>query len=646
VRPAFAELFARCSWAHHCVEFPEFVALLDAYRHSTVRPPTRAVLRHDITLLAQQMRVAVINRLKQYCRSCPLTIAIDGWTNVRQDKVTNVMVLCGGVAFYWCSIVNVVSRNTAMWMLNPVSAVLQDIKREGIIFNALVADNEQVNKTLHRLLLPTYPFLIRSPCAAHLIQLCVNHALNLPSIEPILVGMEELLRSFRSKEQRQKLRQVQIAANSNSSYLNLIKPCDTRWSSHLAAARRLLDLRASVDMVLPQPIQFWADLTELDRFLQPFAHSTDRVQSDWSTLYDFYTEFKKLLTHVKDTPATSPFHSAKDSINNIIVGMWEKHVVMDTVIMAAVVSFDATVEEAFKMQMTNARRWFTDFAAQYAVYWTLSDATTVLEASETLTNEWSAFKARKADSCYRDLLDDIDAIRNAARRSEKKFDARAVWALYLDESPVLAHAAIALLSIAGSEACVERSFSAQGAVHSDRRNRLTDSIVEAEMFIKFNRPALRRAAGEVRKRENVEEMDDGYVEAEDAPSVAELFRKVSVAEQEGKQPPQQQPEQQEQQEQQEAGSELDVPAVLPEVSSVPRPAPSTDDVQRFIAEYVREHTITARFRWASHHEQQLQAAAVVCQPPMRDVVTVLKKKIMNYVKAQAEQEAAAEDVVM
>ena len=40
------------------------------------------------------------------------------------------------------------------------------------------------------------------------------------------------------------------------------------------------------------------------------------------------------------------------------------------------------------------------------------------------------------------------------------------------------------------------------------------------------------------------------------------------------------------------------------------------------------------------------SCAVACQPPMRDVVTVLKKKIMNYVQAQAEQEAAAEDVVM
>jgi hypothetical protein len=82
------------------------------------------------------------------------------------------------------------------------------------------------------------------------------------------------------------------------------------------------------------------------------------------------------------------------------------------------------------------------------------------------------------------------------------------------------------------------------------------------------------------------------------------------------------------------------------VRSVPRPPPSTDDVQRFIVEYVASHTITARFRWQPHHEQQLQAAAVAFTPPMRDVVSVLKKKVMNYVRDVAEQEAAKEAVAV
>ena len=137
--------------------------------------------------------------------------------------------------------------------------------------------------------------------------------------------MEELLRSFRYKEHRLKLKQVQLAASDNKSYLCLIKPCDTRWSSHLAAARRLLKLRVFVDTVLQQAPQFWVQLAEVVRFLEPFATATNVVQADRSTLFDFYTQFKAILKHVKDTPPASAFHPAKDSITNVIIGVWEKH---------------------------------------------------------------------------------------------------------------------------------------------------------------------------------------------------------------------------------------------------------------------------------------------------------------------------------
>ena len=635
VRPALAELFASCSLPHHLIELPQLIAALNAYRSSDIALPSRATLRQDILTLAQQLRAAVVRRLKGYCRSYPLTVAIDGWTNVRQDKVTNVLILCGGVAFYWCSIVNVSSRNTAVWMHDPMRRVLEEIKQEGLIFSALVADNEQVNKTLHHLLLPSFPFLIRSPCAAHLIQLCVNHALNLPAIEPIFTGMEELLQSFRYKEHRLKLKQVQLAATDHRSYLCLIKPCDTRWSSHLAAARRLLQLRAFVDTVLPQTPQFWVELTEVVRFLEPFAIATNIVQLDRSTMYDFYKQFKTILKHVRDTPSTSPFHDAKDKITNVVVGVWEKHVCWDAIIITAHLSFDTTVDAAFTEKMSAARRWFTDWAAEYAVYWSLSAATTLTEARNSTTLEWSRYVSRAPGSCFDQLDNDVAAIRASHAHQQKPFDPRAVWALYLDEAPVLAHAAVALLSIAGSEAAVERSFSAQGSTHSDRRNRLQDEIVEAEMFVKFNRLALQRAAGEQQgSSDKVQEMSDKYEDTSDAPSVADLFKRIAEPEQDEQQP-----------QQQEQGSELDeLPAEPVVVRSVARPPPSTDDVQRFVEEYVRTHTITARFRWQPHHEQQLQAAAVGFNPPMRDVVSVLKKKVMVYVRGLAEQDAAGEDV--
>ena len=61
-----------------------------------------------------------------------------------------------------------------------------------------------------------------------------------------------------------------------------------------------------------------------------------------------------------------------------------------------------------------------------------------------------------------------------------------VWRGLEAEAPLLAHPAIALLCVAGSEAAVERSFSAQDTVMTKKRNRLSDQSVQDEMFIRFN----------------------------------------------------------------------------------------------------------------------------------------------------------------
>jgi hypothetical protein len=196
-------------------------------------------------------------------------VAVDGWTNVNTSKVTNVVILCGGVAYYWCSIVNGHNHNTAAWLQTALVKVLNGIKAEGLMFTALVADNERVNRTLWELLLEPFPFLIRSPCAAHLIQLCVNKALELPLIDHLFTSMEVLLRRFRLKEARLKLKNLQVAnplrttaASSTPVVYGLLRPQDTRWSSWLYASQRLLMLRAYIDMVVAQEASFWSGIEE------------------------------------------------------------------------------------------------------------------------------------------------------------------------------------------------------------------------------------------------------------------------------------------------------------------------------------------------------------------------------------------------
>ena len=103
------------------------------------------------------------------------------------------------------------------------------------------------------------------------------------------------------------------------------------------------------------------------------------------------------------------------------------------------------------------------------------------------------------------------------------FNPKAVWNLYLADShaPLISHAAVALLSVSASEAAVERTFSAQGLVHSDLRNRMSGDTVESEMFIKSTNGRCRKwRNGRWTECEKVgeesaevgDEEDDGQVE--------------------------------------------------------------------------------------------------------------------------------------
>jgi hypothetical protein len=579
-------------------------------------------------------------------------VAVDGWTNVNTSKVTNVVILCGGVAYYWCSIVNGHNHNTAAWLQTALVKVLHGIKAEGLMFTALVADNERVNRTLWELLLEPFPFLIRSPCAAHLIQLCVNKALELPLIDPLFTSMEVLLRRFRLKEARLKLKNLQVAnplrttaASSTPVVYGLLRPQDTRWSSWLYAAQRLLMLRAYIDMVVAQEASFWSGIEELVQFLKPFQVATDVMQQDSSTLFDVWRQFKRLLTHVRGVPPSSLFHSSKDAIINIILDLWEKHINIDAVIVCAQLSFDSSADDIFPDKIQDARRWFIDFAAQYALYWHIADSSDADLASvkRSALREWSNFLGRTQGTCFDRLDSDIEDLRKVHSDSPAAF-ARAVWNLYLADAPIISYAAVAILSVCGSEAAVERSFSAQGLVHTDLRNRLGDTTVENEMFIKFNQRTLAGAEGHPQRKAPhsgdgialgyCAEMGEDYASEEDdaLPSVVGLFTRpearaaefAAVA----------------------ATVEVDeakevVPAVI---SQVPRPPPA-DDMAAFIEHVILDIGVTPVFRWTEARMNRLWTIGQQWSPPMMDTDVVLRKKVMAVVRArEAAKDAASAEV--
>lgn len=656
--PAIAAFFARAGIAHHVIGFPECIAAFDAYRNSNIALGDRRDVKRHQLLLAQTLRQKVLKAARSHCRSHPLTIGIDGWTNVRRDKVTNVVILCGGVAYYWCSIVNSSYHNTAKWLLVPLLKVLDDIKGYGLMFSALVTDNEEVNKTLHNLLLPHYPFLIRSPCAAHLLQLCVRKALSQPTIEPIMTAMEELLAAFRYKDARLTLKNLQLTANNNTTYHCLIRPNDTRWSSWLYASRRLLKLRVYCDVVVPQQPDFWVNLQEVVRFLTPFQLATDIMQSDCSTIYDLYSQFKVLLQHVDALSPASCFFPSKDEIHNLVIAVFDKHVDMDLVIACALLSFDPHATTLFPSRLKAAREAFINFAAQYSLYWNLSSASTLDEARNQAFAEWTAWTARTPGSDFEDMDEEVNRLRsyhilNHQQHSQhdrlfSRWNPRAAWSNHVTSAPVLSLGAIALLSVAGSEAAVERTFSSQGNIHNQYRNRLSDETVEAEMYCKFNGEALKRRPRERDTGKWIELTDDYEEMPLNETVTASLFltrvaEGVKAHDEEVERAEQERIEEEERSEGREQAGEKEEEKEEsfspPSISIIPDPpVPATaDDVHRFIVHYVKTvpwpSGIHAKFRWTERYRAHLSNASQNWIPPINDTDKVLQDKIMKYVRS-------------
>jgi hypothetical protein len=581
---ALARLCAQSSIAHNVLDSPEFKQFLDCLGWNSAHP-TRESLRSSILELASDLRDQLVSRL----HSAPLTVAADGWTNVRHEKVTNVVLCSQGVAYYWCSIVNATERNDAVWLSEQLIAVIRTLMTEHKLqITALVVDNEAVNKAAFNRMKVAFPFLIHIPCAAHTVQLAVRSCLALPAFAPTVAQISALIAFFSVKENRQELKRVQAFRGSKS--LVVLKPCDTRWSSMHIAAERLLFMRrdiecCNVESVLPSKDAFFAALEALCKFLKPFHNATDAIQSDKATLLTVYEQFTTLLAHAHDTNSGAAEH---------VLERWQKHINVPATVAVAWCSFAAIPPS---LNEAAARDFIVEFGADFLLAYCPGKATRE-QICDDLTRQIAEVNAQ----CGR--FGNLNRDRVSIERGG--WCPLLLWALYKQHT--LSTIARVLLSLSASEASVERTFSAQGAVHTKNRNRLANPVVQAEMFLKFNQRVMQQ------RREDpsppalgVVEMDDAY-DSDDCVTLADHFQAAGVSSGEDEEedaefpvaPAEEQKDEPMEEESDESANEEAAAAVAASANSRRirrQPSARFPTLADFTAWFIREYHITPATTW-------------------------------------------------
>lgn len=500
--------FALLSLPLSLVENRDFLNMIAILRkHPQISIPSRYTLKKHEANAERIVKELVIARLKG--PQSFVSLAVDGWTNIRHEKLLNAIPICQGIAYYWKSIVNGLADNSAPNQYNGLQPVIKDMIDHGIYIVALVADNEAVNGTLFRLLQADYPFLVQVGCAAHTIQLCVRNILELPGVMDVIAGMSTILNSFeKNKAFRIRLKNVQLISSTSTTrkpkIYSIIKPCDTRWSSTLRTAERMILLQDGINMIIRQPDSFWNNLKSLCNFLQPFQIATDIIQRDSSTLMDVYTQFCNLLAYIDSIDSANPFFNAKAEAKDVILFYWKKFVNVNAVICCAMFSFDDSYKTLFTpTERAAAQEWFFTFGAEFLWFYEMTDLDSLHDVRLTIQMQYGEFVSRSGgfqtmDVFQKDIKDrqlkiNQSVSTSASDGSSKTYsywNPKVVWSQHFETAWELCQCVIVLLSISSSEAAVERSFSMQDQVHSKIRNKSADEQVHIEMSIKMNTKSM------------------------------------------------------------------------------------------------------------------------------------------------------------
>jgi hypothetical protein len=331
--------------------------------------------------------------------------------------------------------------------------------------------------------------LIHMGCAAHQVQLIVQKFLAQPQLAAALETFSSIIQSFKATKSLRK-------SLNDCTHKRIIAPNSTRWNSTHAAYVRLHELRPVLDELMHEgsrafnvSASAWQLLTEVNSVLKFFAEITDRMQSDNNSICRTHRAYLAINAKIASFGTSNQFVS--QLLQTYPWQPWLQPTINKW-------NEEASTAEPIKAvrfldlgsySRTNQRR---PRLIQTTMDWIIRTGTAVLSKTEEFSHFAPAFISVQLHSQVNQFNNGATGFvlttEEAIALVEDKFDVFDYWADRTrdDKTKILASFACILLGIIASEAAVERSFSHEGLIHSDLRNRLSIQSVINELMVRWN----------------------------------------------------------------------------------------------------------------------------------------------------------------
>lgn len=436
------------------------------------------------------------NTIDMIClNNLPVTIAIDGWTNVRMNKVTNILLICSGISYFYASIENKFNNNTAGYLVPILSEKIKYLMEKGMRIVAITTDNEYLMKLTRQQLNKIHPILIIVPCSAHIFQLCFKSICQIENIKKIIDETYGIINSIRNNKDN-RLRLLELQKNDGiEDQLKILYSTEIRWISLISCIERLYVLKKYIiQLNVIISTNYWNNLDKLYELMNPFKSAIDKIQRDDASLYSVWLNFNNIMVHYQSINIVNYFENEKKGKNKkgdgneiitIMEQKWNAHINNQLIDIVRLLN----LEQNFKYDKQSLI-FFVKWGRNYLITYNLIKCTnddkinnyTVIE--NTIKLQLNEFILRH--DIFATVDSENEKMKDMYKMQNKKYNIKLLWNLYTSSHYELSKIAVAILSICPSEASVERSFSMQSDVHSLERNKLSEELIEAEMNIKIN----------------------------------------------------------------------------------------------------------------------------------------------------------------
>lgn len=128
-----AIFFAKCRLAYKVFDEKPFRDMITAAQQTnkSIDKWDKRSLKRFEAKKADELRCKLLRKLGQI--HCFVTLAIDGWTNVNHTKVNNIVLVADGIAYFWKSIFNPDSKDTADFIYERVKIEITYLLTQGML---------------------------------------------------------------------------------------------------------------------------------------------------------------------------------------------------------------------------------------------------------------------------------------------------------------------------------------------------------------------------------------------------------------------------------------------------------------------------------------------------------------------------------